>query len=67
MNTTLRMVYAPTGGWNGGEEKRDGRRENDCMFVLFLFCLTFLVIVVGFVEWYTLLGRGLVLLRGEWL
>jgi len=33
------MVYAPTGGWNGGEEKRDGRRENDCMFAVFLFAV----------------------------
>jgi len=37
-----------------------------CFCLLFMFCLTFLVIVVCFVEWYTLLGRGLVLLRGEW-
>jgi len=38
-----------------------------CFCFLFMFYLTFLVIVVCFVEWYTLLGRGLVLFRGKWL
>jgi len=50
----------------------EGGRITACLLCFFCFlflfiCLSFLVVVVCFDRWYTLLKRGLVLLRGEWL